>query len=212
MRISLNITELGGYAGQRSRRAEGRGNPPHRRTHGVCGCPGGRASVKVSLPVNGRQCIQQYNQDSRLWELSPRYPICCEHHGSAISSRELSQSESGLRPTAREPGWGGLRVLALQPHVAGEWPSLLLQWVLHPKCLSSESSSHSRITRRGGGRGGACGWSLWCTSWASMFRIKNSLTLKVSKFTYMGRRCSSADSSWFKIKKNKKKRLVYILY
>lgn len=179
MRLSLNmivIIELGGYAGQNSRRAEGRGNPPHRRTRGVCQCPGGSVSAKVSLPVNGGQCIQQYNHDSRLCQLSPGYPICCEHHGSTIRSRELSQPESGPRPTAREPGWGGLRVLALQPHVAGERPSLLLQWVLHLKCLSSELSSHSRITRGVVVVGHSClpnrndlsGCSLWCTSCASV--------------------------------------------
>lgn len=189
MRLSLNmivIIELGGYAGQNSRRAEGRGNPPHRRTHGVRGCPGGSLSVKVSLPANGGQRIQQYNQDSRLRRVSPGYTICCEHHGSTINSQELSQPGSGPRPTAREPGWGGLRVLALQPHVAGERPSLLLQWVLHLKCLSSESSSHSRITRRGvvvvghsclPNRNYLSGYSPWCTSCVSMFCAKHWVCL-----------------------------------
>lgn len=192
MRLSLNmivITELGGYAGQNSRRAKGRGNPPHRRTHGVCGCPGGSVSVKVSLPVNGGQCIQQYHQDSRLCQVSPGYPVRHEHHGSTVSSRELSQPESGPQPTARELGWGGLRVLALQPHVAGERASLLLQWVLHLKCFSSESSSHSRIISVCvGGHSGLSGYSLWC----KIFDIE-------SVKLYMGRQSSSEHGSWFKV-------------
>lgn len=175
--MSLNvtvITELGGYTRKNHRHAEGRGNTQDRHVNQVCRHPGGEVSDPVSPPVNGGQHIQKYSWPSPRF-LSPGHPIRRAHHGSADGAGELTGgSDPQLR--AREPCWGRFRVLALQPHVPGEGPSLLLQRVLHPERLPAGWSRHSRappgpvnkILPNRDDHSGSRPWSMsWCVcmSW-----------------------------------------------
>lgn len=139
------ITELGGYKRKHGRNAEGRGNAPNCHVDQACRCPGGGVPAPVLPPDNGGQHIQQYNRP-RLRHISPGHPVRREHHGSADGFRELAQ-EPDPRLAAREPCRGRLRLLALQPHVPGEGPSLVLQRVLHPERFPADQSSHSRAPR-----------------------------------------------------------------
>lgn len=163
--MSLNMTviiELGGYS-KKHRHAEYRGNAPNWHANRVCSCRGGRVSAPLSPPVHGGQHIQQYNWP-RLWYFSPGCPVRCEHHGSVVISRELTP-EYDAPLTAREPYWRRLRVLA------GEGPSLVLQWVLHPEHLPAEQSSHSRapwgtINKILPNRDDQSGGHHWSISWS----------------------------------------------
>lgn len=141
MSLTMSVTlELGGYTRNQSRYHESWGNAPNWHSDQVCRRPGGRVSAPASPSADGGQWIQQHNWPI-LQRVSPGHSLCCEHHGSAVRSRDLTKA-SEYHLSSREPSRGRLWVLALQRHISGEGPSVVLQWLLHPERLPAVNSSN----------------------------------------------------------------------